>query len=380
MSDAVLSSASPETPQGSTAGQDLTAPGAQPTAQATDASRSPATPAVKAGRTSESQDRETAIQAAFRTAKDRLGAAKAETHTSAAGGEQAGAASPDSTRAAAPPAPGGDPAKAQPTVAQDATSGQDPTLGTAASTAPPANWPSERREQFGKLPPEAQRMTLDFYQDMQRGFTKATQGVAEIKQHAEEYRTLQQAAQKDPQGFLRNLAAQLGVDLPGLDDEAPPEFGSAAELAKWTADKARREVERRFASLQRESESRSNVARQRAVIERELAKAMETLPNFAAVRDEVLQTVVDSRGALTLEQAYHLRRMPDLLAAETRAQRLEADLKAAQATEEARKKSLGALVQGRRGTQEPAKAAPQGPMSRFEEAAARAKSRISQVA
>lgn len=309
-----------------------------------------------------------AIEASFARAEARL---RGDTDTAVADGakESAGVGASDS--GSTPEAIQTDTAT---TVDQEATSGP----ATAASTAAPDNWPTERREAFSKLAPDAQALTLDFYRDMQAGFTKATQGVAEIKQQAADYARLQREAQADPAGFVRALMESLKLTPASLAADEPPEFASAAELAKWTAQQAERAAERRFAALRAESDRTAAQQRAGTALDAELAE-LGKHPGFAAVREAAIQAVVDSGGALTLTNAFHLQRLPALLAAEQRGKTLAAELAAMKAGETERKKAIGAPVQGRAlPTRE--RALNNAPLDPYEAAFERARARLQAAA
>lgn len=280
---------------------------------------------------------ETAIEAAFRAAEASL--AQSSSASDGAGTEQAGSGASGSDSTPAESATAG----AAGDVATGATSGDAAPAGPVSTAQAPINWPSERRDAFQALPPDAQSLVLDFHRDMQAGFTRATQDVAQIRQQADEYARLQREAKADPAGFARALLASLNLEPTALAADEPPEFSTPGELAKWAADRAERAAERRLAAHRQEAERAGAMERARAALDAELAD-LAKIPGFDTVRDAALRQVAESGGALTLTDAVNLQRLPQLLDGQRELATLRAEVAALRKAESDRKKSLGAPV------------------------------------
>ena len=302
------------------------------------------------------------FEAAAQRAEAKIKARQEKTAASTVA-EHAGA---DTSAAVSTPA---DPGAA---VADAAT--RAPGEAPAASTADaPQNWPAERRDAFAKLPDEARSLVMSFHKDMQAGFTRATQEVAQIKQQADDFSRLQAAAKADPEGFLRGLAQQLGVTAPVAAEAEPPEFSTIQEATAWAAEQGFAKA-RDWMTRERQAEQAALAQSQaRGAFEAELAE-VRRLPGFAEVEDQAVQAVIGSQGFLSLRQAYDLARVQDLEAKANRAAVLEAQLAGKARTEETRRKGLGLPVAGTgHGSERPAQAG--GPVNRFEGAFQRAQER-----
>lgn len=282
---------------------------------------------------------ESAFERAYRAAEARRGSAS-ESASDAAAAEQAGAGAAGSDSTPAESAAAGGPGD----VATGATSGEAPTAPPVSTATAPTNWPSERRDAFQALPQAAQSLVLDFHRDMQAGFTRATQEVAQIRQQADEYARLQREAQADPESFARALLQAMNLDPRTLAADEPPEFATPQDLAKWAANQAEQAAERRARAMHQEVEQRALAERARASIEGELAE-LAKIPGFDTLRDAALQAVAAAGGALTVTQAFNLQRLPALLDGQRELAALRSEVAALKKAEENRKKALTVPVQ-----------------------------------
>lgn len=74
---------------------------------------------------------------------------------------------------------------AKPKPAQNA-----PAEPAPSTMAAPAHWDAAKREAFGKLPPEAQKVVTDLSRDLEAGFTRRSQELADKTRYAESVRSL----------------------------------------------------------------------------------------------------------------------------------------------------------------------------------------------
>lgn len=347
----------------------------------------PTAPARAPARAEQSveQERGSAIEQAFARAQAKLGSAadtppKQDSTASAPAAGQDGATAPVTQATAT----GASETAAKPGEA--GTTGAPPADSTSHA---PQDWPGELRQAFDALPnAEARAMVLRMQRDMQAGFTKATQQVADLRKR---YQGLEESGvrpdelqgllsarslfQQNPRQALEHLASQAGIpvwfEAPTVGAEAPPEFETAAEMATWVQQQAERRVERlleeRSARERAEVERRERATR----IEREFAEASGRLPDFATHQQAVVDAIVAAGGQLSPEQAYWTLRGPELLRTSARVAELEAKLAGFEAERaERQKRAAGAL---------PGASAPtrrtngeEAPMSPYERAAATA--------
>lgn len=320
----------------------------------------------------------TALERAYRAAEERIAAQHTESSPQPAG--QAGAPGAASTPVVE--APAADPEAGTSAVAPEASPDSTPSA--------PANWPIERREAFAKLPPEARSVVQAIASDLQAGYTKTTQAVAEIKQsfpvlaqaveqsgaspeRVVEYARAGALFDRDPRAALEHLAKQAGVpvwfDAPAANQDEPPEFVDVKELTAWVE----KRTEARIAQTWKAEHERLAQAQQReqarAFLEREMAEAAK-LPGFAERADTVRELIARSNGYLSPEQAYWFSQLDTLRSEAQQAPALRAELAKLKRAEEARKKALTAPLGRSNGSTPPARAA--DPLeAAYERAAAR---------
>jgi hypothetical protein len=224
---------------------------------------------------------------------------------------------------------------------EGATSAEEGDKPTPASTATaPENWPQDRREAFAQLPDDTSRaMVMDFYKDMQAGFTKATQQVAEIvrqndelfsamKDHGADAPRVQQLLnigkmfEEDPRSVIAKLAEEKGVEVyfeRPLPEGEVPEFKDTAEMAAWMRQQAKTETERtlkaqRDAAAKEEADKAAASARDKAkeTLRQELDETAKEFTDFGEHKAAVFDTLSRAPG-LSVKEAYHLARLPALL-------------------------------------------------------------------
>ena len=88
----------------------------------------------------------------------------------------------------------------------------------AVQAQAPAHWPSEKREMFSKLPPEAQTFILDRHKEMESDYTRKTTELAEQRKPVEEfgklfepYKQKMELAGMTPAQVTRQLLAAQNV-------------------------------------------------------------------------------------------------------------------------------------------------------------------------
>jgi hypothetical protein len=95
---------------------------------------------------------------------------------------------------------------------ESATTEETAPAAPSASAAP-AHWDAKTREAFGKLPPEAQKVVSDLSKNLEAGFTKKSQELAEDKKFATGVRSI------ITDGHRQQLRASGLVDARGNPDE-----------------------------------------------------------------------------------------------------------------------------------------------------------------
>lgn len=311
-----------------TAATDTTA-AAAPAAGA-DGGAAPAAPAVAPAEAKGDKSLGSAAEKAVRRAQERAG--KKTTGSAgeqAAGGEQSAGASTPAAAATEGQTKDG---------ATSAEEGQAPA--TDSTVTAPENWPQDRREAFAKLPDDTSRaMVMDFYKDMQAGFTKATQQVAEIvkandelfgamKEHGADAPRVQQLLnigkmfEEDPRSVIAKLAEEKGIEVffeRPLPEGETPEFKDTAEMAEWMRNQAKTAAERtlkaeRDAAAKKEADQAAAAARDKAkeTLRTELDEVTKEFADFGEHKAAVFDILSRAPG-LSVKEAYHLSRLPALL-------------------------------------------------------------------
>ncbi|PKM43246.1 MAG: hypothetical protein CVV05_15480 [Gammaproteobacteria bacterium HGW-Gammaproteobacteria-1] len=222
--------------------------------------------------------------------------------------------------------------------AKSAEEGDKPTLDSTA--AAPENWPKDRREAYAALPDDTSRaLVMAFYKDIQAGFTKATQQVAEIvkqndelfgalKEHGADVPRVKQLLnigkmfEADPRNVITELAKEKGIEVffeRPLPEGEMPEFKDTAEMAEWMRNQAKSEAERTLkaasdAEEKRQAEREQETARNSAkeALQKELDEAGKEHADFGEHKAAVFDTLARAPG-LSVKEAYHLVRLPALL-------------------------------------------------------------------
>lgn len=293
-------------------------------------------------------------------AAKRAAARKAGTTPAATGDE----GTPD-TSVAKPAAGGGDGAAPAPGAAGDDGNGGTAAAGAdGANNAPagstvtaPDDWPSETRQRFEALPnDDARAMTLEFYRDMHRQFTEATQAVAQLRknhealaavaeQHqvdpAEAARVLTLAASfnESPRQVLEQLARDAGIEVffeRPLPAGEIPEFATPAEMAEWVKKQTLTAVEAERQAAEKKAREAADRERYRAQISTELDAARKQYGEpFLAAQTAVMERMVTP---LSVDDAWQLLQVETLRKQADEGAQAKRDLAAARAELEANRK------------------------------------------
>lgn len=265
------------------------------------------------------------VDAAFERAAARRTASQQDSSGSA---DAAGQTAPP-TDADAPAAEGAstraDDSAAEPATTDSAT----PTDGPASQEAgdsivtAPDDWPSALRERFDALgDQDARRIVLDMQRDLQAGFTKATQKLAEARTalpaRAQELLAIDEQFSANPREVIAGLARDAGIDV-FFEREGPaeevPEFESAADMARWAREQAFKQLKADMAAEREAQTTAEHEQQARQALQAELNDA-EKIPGFAEARPQVLARLRDNPNlsvsdAFTLVQAGGLRKLAE---------------------------------------------------------------------
>jgi hypothetical protein len=217
-------------------------------------------------------------------------------------------------------------------VATDAATDQAAPETVAEAPAPqaqaPTHWPSEKREMFSKLPPEAQTFILDRHKEMESDYTRKTTELAEQRKPVEEFGKLfepykqklelagmtpaqvtrqllaaQNVLEQNPIEGIKWLAQSYKVDLSTLLPKPEDEFSDPKVSA------LERELNQLKAQLQsREQEvQRQNAAEVNKVItdfaSSKNADGTPKYPHFDSLKSLMGPMVAQGK---TMEEAYSL--------------------------------------------------------------------------
>ncbi|WP_448215297.1 hypothetical protein [Endozoicomonas sp. 2B-B] len=230
--------------------------------------------------------------------------------------------------------------------------GSDPEQEEGDSRSPeplaaPESWATDRKDEFGKLDPNSQKLVLDFYEDMNGGLNKAMQKLADARKETQsnfgveattvkELVDLGREFETDPVKVISQLAEQAGLPVffsPQSDDQIP-EFESTEQQTKWIRDtlsnqtKADVAADRNRADAERETNER---------IRTELAEALTAHPDLSEHRDAVLSLMAEK--GVTATEAYRLSTWDKVSEMAMESKTLKADLEKLQAENEKLKKT-----------------------------------------
>lgn len=235
--------------------------------------------------------------------------------------------------------------KAKPkTPAEAAPKAQDQP---ASAMSPPAHWDAAKREAFGKLPPEAQKVVNDLARDLEAGFTRKSMEVADKVKFGESVRSLvtpahrqqlqsagmtevdgfrrlleyQDAFTRDPTGYVRWVAQQARLDprqifpqLAGGDGRAP----AAQQQPQPPADP---QFLRLHETIQNLSQEVNGFKRQQ--VDAQYRNAERSIANFRSATDESGQPKHPHFDKVEKQMDWILRSNPEILAIEDFEQRLK---------------------------------------------------------
>lgn len=259
-----------------------------------------------------------AINAAFARAQEKL--------SPTASGEEPAAPEGDSTPDA-DTATATDPQPAQP----ETTSPAPPPVSTVTA---PGHWDGELQSWFSELPDDTARgRVLEMYKGFQSAFTKGMQGLREKERALGNVAQLAERFGADPRGVLQQLAQEAGVDVwfeQPLPEGEIPQFETAAEMAKWARDEAKRAMlkELHQERAQRDEQVNEQLAQQN--LQRELEQAASAYPDFLNHRENVVNALVE-HPSLSVEAAYKLATYDGLMKLAQERQALQKQLTSLQA-------------------------------------------------
>lgn len=204
----------------------------------------------------------------------------------------------------------GDPA-AQSGQATTGAEGGDKANSPGSIVEAPADWPAQLQEQFTKLPEDARPMVLGIAKDLQAGFTRAMQSLADERNHYGELRDQEQKFKADPKGFIQSLAQQANVEVffeRPLPEGEVPNFESPKDMALWAKEEAKRELLAEQAKRESASQAEADKTARDQEIASEFRTAAADLPDFGDHREGVLNVMAGSmaRGRVTVGEAYRL--------------------------------------------------------------------------
>lgn len=206
----------------------------------------------------------------------------------------------------------------------------------------PSDWPQDWQANFDSLPDEGKGLALKMHNDLQSGFTRAMQRVAdERRSNAELFDSMEQANatpadvaslletaiqfETDPKGTLRLLAGRKNIDL-FFEPQAPageiPEFSTQAEMAAWLSEQNEKRLDARLAQKEAEHAEKLKASEAKAKLRNELEEAAK-LPGFAQLRDGVMVRLGNTPG-LSVSDAYRLERFSAIEAEASQAGKLKA--------------------------------------------------------
>lgn len=192
----------------------------------------------------------------------------------------------------------------------------------------PQHWPSEKREMFSKLPPEAQTFILDRHKEMESDYTRKTTELAEQRKPLEEFSRLfepykqqlelagrtpaqvtqqllaaQSFLERNPIEGLKWLAQSYKVDLSALLPPKEDEYTDPTVLAlKQELNQLKSQLQQREQAVQ--SQNAAEV--QRVITEFQSAKNADgtaKYPHFESLKPLMGPLVAQGK---TLEEAYEL--------------------------------------------------------------------------
>ncbi len=192
----------------------------------------------------------------------------------------------------------------------------------------PQHWPSEKREMFSKLPPEAQTFILERHKEMESDYTRKTTELAEQRKPVEEFSKLfepykqqlelagrtpaqvtqqllaaQRMLETNPVEGLKWLAQSYKVDLSTLIPKQEDEYTDPTVLAlKQELNQLKSQLQQREQAVQ--SQNAAEV--QRVITEFQSAKHADGTPKYPAFEQlKPLMGPLVAQGK-TLEEAYEL--------------------------------------------------------------------------
>lgn len=236
----------------------------------------------------------------------------------------------------------------------------------------PEDFPAERKAVLEQLPPEAQKLVLDTYKDMQAGLTKATQSISEIRQmHGNIVEAMQetgfngesvvdlintaQAFESDPENVLRNLAEQKGLEVYFSAEEAAGEIpqeilDDPKKYAKYIQDQTAKAIRQ---EEQRKAQAEQAKAKQEAAAEKlrsEFTQAASEFEDFDDHRSAVIAKLQDvSNEGVTVQDAYKLATYDQLRDMASRTAKAESEVKRLTGELEALQKGSTVLPTGNNG-------------------------------
>ena len=187
--------------------------------------------------------------------------------------------------------------------------------GTSASTPlePSPYWDDKTVELFNALPSDDDKRVVaeainHATKEQQAVFTKGMQSLAEEKKHLTSLVELQTHFGSNPRGVIEQLAAAAGMEVwfePPPQPGEVPEFTSAAELAKWTLEQAKRDLRKETqAELQNMEGKRQKEAKIADFMGR-LEQASRQYPDFLEHRDAIIDALQRIQG-IGPHEAYQL--------------------------------------------------------------------------
>jgi hypothetical protein len=256
-----------------------------------------------------------AVQIAFKRAQEKLEAASEQ------------AEKPGTPETVIPPSTVDDDQSATGTGPPSEKSEADPDSIAAA----PDDWPERHKVTFAGLPKEARATMLDFYSNMQAGFTKAMQHVSDLKGLSEQMSErgidikalepmldVARTLQNEPRQAIQNLAASQGLNEIYFEreqslDELPPE--AATDPQAFYAHVKKGVMETLRAEQAREAEKTKSKAQQQQAQERlrnQFIEAQKLHPDFLEHKAGILDAMTEDGGFVSVEDAYRLATYPSL--------------------------------------------------------------------
>lgn len=200
--------------------------------------------------------------------------------------------------------------------AAGAEEGGKPISGSTVTA--PEDWPAQYREKFSKLPTDdARTMLLDFYKDMQGGYTRATTELSQQREQHKELFAWREQFDSDPKAAIQALAQRAKVEVffeRPLPAGEVPDFKDPKEMASWIA----AETDRKVAKMAEERDQKAAEQRRKdeaaLQLRAELTDAAKAHADFGELKPRIFEKLAAVPG-LSVEDAYSLVTLPALVKA-----------------------------------------------------------------